>query len=169
MLRSQKAQYVSDIESIYRQHECVLLVHYHGLSVVKVNNLRNDLYGIHGKFKVIKNTLAKIAGRSVEFSDKTLAAFKGPVAIAYANDPIGLSKALVKFAKDNTNMEILGGVIEGKFVDANGIKAIASLPPADQIKGNLISVLQAPAANIIRILQAPAGNLVRVLDGRSKQ
>ena len=88
--------------------------------------------------------------------------FRGPTAIAYANDPVAAAKVAVGYAKTNPKLVLLGGGVGAHMLDTEGIKALAALPSLDEIRGQLIGLLNAPAARIAGVLQAPASQLARL-------
>ena len=89
--------------------------------------------------------------------------FKGPVAIAYAKDPVSAPKAAVEFAKTNEKLVLIGGFMGETVLNPEGVKALASLPSLDQLRGKLVGLLQAPAQKLAAIAQAPAAQLARVV------
>ena len=111
---------------------------------------------------MVKNTLVQKAlnGSVGEAGD---ALFKGPVAIAFAPDAVSAAKVATQYAKDNEKFTVVGGLMGKEVLDKASIKALASLPSLDQLRGKIIGLLQAPATKIAGILQAPAGQLARVV------
>ena len=90
------------------------------------------------------------------------ALFKGPVAIAYAPDPVSAAKVATQYAKDNDKFTVVGGLMGQQVLDKTAVSALATLPSLDQLRAKLIGLLQAPATKIAGVLQAPAGQLARV-------
>ena len=89
--------------------------------------------------------------------------FVGPTAIAYSDDPVAAAKASADFAKGNDRLVILGGALGDKALDADGVKALASLPSLDELRGMIVGLLNAPATRVAGVLAAPGGQLARVL------
>lgn len=164
MLRSEKKQFVSDLEEVYKSSSSVIVTHYHGLTVSQLTKLRQSLRSQGAKFKVIKNTLSKIAANDSEISQIS-GLFSGPSAIAYSEDPIAAAKGVVEFAKDNEQLKIIGGVVDGKSLTIAEVKQLAELPSMDELRGKFIGILQAPATKLATVLQAPASQLARVING----
>jgi large subunit ribosomal protein L10 len=162
--RAEKRELAGELRQVFDTSSIVIVSHNRGLTVSAVNTLRNKVRSIdNSKYKVAKNRLVKIAleGREWnEFSDL----FKGPTTIAYSSDVVAISKTLVEFAKDNEKLEILGGVMDGKYIDKKTIDTLASLPSLDALRGKLLGLLNAPATKVAGVLQAPAGQLARVLN-----
>jgi large subunit ribosomal protein L10 len=162
MDRNQKTQSVTELNGLFTESSAVIVAHYSGLSVSQMNDLRTKMRDAGASFKVAKNRLAKLAleGTPIaEISDL----FSGPTGIGYSEDPVAAPKVLVNFAKDNENLVILGGAAIGSILDLQGVKALAALPSLDELRGKIVSLIQAPATKIAGVLQAPAGQMARVL------
>lgn len=161
MLRSEKKEFVAGLESVYQESNSVILTHYHGLTVSQITGLRRSLRKYGASFKVVKNTLSQIAAKSAGLKI-TEDMFSGPTAIAYSKDPIAAAKGVVEFAKTNDNLKIICGVVDNSFIDAAGVKQIASLPPLDSLRATILGLLMAPATKVAGVLQAPASGLARL-------
>ncbi|MDP4709002.1 MAG: 50S ribosomal protein L10 [Rickettsiaceae bacterium] len=162
MLRSEKKSFVTELEGIYESSNSVIVTHYHGLTVAEVTKLRRNLRENGASFKVVKNTLSKIAASNAGLAGDS-EIFSGPTAIAYSEDPVAAAKSVVEFAKTNDNLKIIGGVVNNTVLDVSAIQQLAKLPSLDVLRGQIVGILQTPAANLARVLQAPAGALARVM------
>lgn len=162
MLRFNKKQFVSNLEEIYNSSNSVIITHYHGLTVSEVTTLRKKLRENGAAFKVVKNTLSKIAANNTEINYNS-SMFAGPTAIAYSIDPVIAAKSVVEFAKANNNLKIIGGVVNNKILNVSEVEQLAKLPSLDQLRGQLIGILQGPASNLARVVQAPASGIARVV------
>jgi len=162
VLRSEKKAFVSELEEIYKTSNSVIITHYHGLTVSQLTSLRKILRENGAFFKIVKNTLSKIAATNAELSHNS-DLFSGPTAIAYSEDPVAAAKGVVEFAKANDNLKVIGGVVNDKILSVGEVEQLAKLPSLDQLRGKIVGVLQAPAANLARIMKAPAGSLARVV------
>jgi len=162
VLRSEKKIFVSELEEVYNNSSSVIITHYHGLSVAQLTNLRRSLRENGASFKIVKNTLSKIAATNASLShDPEL--FSGPTAIAYSADPVAAAKGVVEFAKTNDNLKIIGGIVNDKILSVAEVGQLAKLPSLDQLRGKIVGILQAPASKLARLVQAPAGGLARVI------
>ncbi len=168
MLRSEKKTFVSELEKIYQDSNSVIITHYHGLTVSQITNLRKALRENGASFKIVKNTLSKIAATNVKLTHDP-EAFSGPTAIAYSKDPVAAAKGVVEFAKANDNLKVIGGIVNDKILNVVEVQQLAKLPSLDQLRGKIVGILQAPAANLARIIQAPAGSLARVIQAYSEK
>ncbi len=161
MDRSQKEEIVAALHQIFSNAALVVVTHQVGLSVVEATDLRRRMKEAGATYRVTKNRLARLALKDTEYN--TLSdLFTGPVAIAYSDDPVAAARVAVDFAKKNDKLEILGGAMGTDVLDQDGIRALASLPSLDELRGTIVGLIQAPAAKIARVLQAPAGQLARV-------
>jgi len=82
--------------------------------------------------------------------------------LRYSEDPVAAAKATMEFAKGNEKLVVLGGAMDENTLDANAVKALASMPSLDKLRGKLVGLLQAPAQKLAAVTQAPAGQLARV-------
>jgi large subunit ribosomal protein L10 len=166
MDRAQKQELVKELNGVFADAGVVVVTHYSGLNVADMTALRRSLRDEGASFKVTKNRLTKLA---LDGTDKTPLGdlFQGPTAIGYSDDPVAAPKALAKFAKDNENLVILGGMMGDTVLDENGVKELASLPSLDELRGKLIGLINAPATKIAGVLQAPAGQVARVISAYS--
>jgi large subunit ribosomal protein L10 len=162
MDRAQKQENVEALKGVFASAGAVVVTHYLGLTVAEMTDLRGKLRNEGAQLKVVKNTLARKAlGGSVGEDGDAL--FKGPVAIAYAPDPVSAAKVATQYAKDNEKFVVIGGLMGEQVLDKKGITSLASLPSLDQLRGKIIGLLQAPATKVAGVLQAPAGQLARVM------
>jgi large subunit ribosomal protein L10 len=159
VLRSEKQASIEYISRIYRENNTVILAHYHGLTVNTLQALRKELRKAKAGLKIVKNTLARRAAATANIDPKVLEIFKGPICIAYADDPISFSKTIVNFAKDNVKLKIIGGTINNTYATDTTIQEYANLPPLDQARARIIGLLTSPASRVIRLLQARAESL----------
>jgi len=162
VLRSKKEEFVVGLEELYRQSSSVIVTHYRGLTVSEVTLLRRNLRKDGAGFKVVKNTLSKIAANKVGL-DPVAKLLSGPTAIAYSKDPVAAAKNIVEFAKTNQKLKIVGGIVNNQILNKDEIQYLAELPSLDELRGRIIGILQAPATKMARVLQAPAAQLARVL------
>jgi large subunit ribosomal protein L10 len=166
--KTQKAEVVEDLNGVFANAGSVVVAHYKGLTVAELSDLRSRMRAAGASFRVAKNRLAvrALKGTPIEgISDL----FKGPTGIAVSNDPVAASKVAAAYAKDNEKLVILGGSVGTTTLDANGVKALATLPSLDQLRGKIVGLLVAPATKIAGIVQAPAGQLARVVGAYSKK
>ena len=162
MDRSEKEQLVTSLHETLKKAELVVITQQSGLTVAEVTNLRRQMRQAGAGFKVTKNRLARLALEGTKF-EGLKSMFTGATAIAYSADPIAAAKVAVTYANSNNKLKIVGGAMAGQVLDPNGIKALATLPSLDQLRGKIIGILVTPATRVATVLQAPAAQLARVL------
>ncbi|AIK39505.1 50S ribosomal protein L10 [Bacillus pseudomycoides] len=151
-----KQQVVTEIAEKLRESKSTIVVDYRGLTVAEATELRKNLREAGVEFKVYKNSLTRRAAESVEMAELN-EFLTGPNAIAFSNeDVVAPAKVLNDFAKDHEALEIKAGVIEGKLVTLDEVKAIATLPSREGLLSMLLSVLQAPIRNLALATKAVA-------------
>ena len=162
MDRAQKQENVESLKGVFASAGAVVVTHYMGLTVAEMTDLRGRLRTEGAQLKVVKNTLVKkaLAGSVGEEGD---ALFKGPVAIAFAPDPVSAAKVATQYAKDNEKFSVIGGLMGEQVLDKKGISALATLPSLDQLRAKLVGLIVSPATKVAGVLQAPAGQLARVM------
>lgn len=161
--KAQKQAWIDETGKQMQEASIVLVAHYKGLSVAEMTDLRANVRKAGAGFKVTKNLLAKRAAVGTSY-EKVVDLFKGPTAIAYANDPVAAAKALSEFAKKNDKLVLVGGAFGETVLDKAGIQQLATLPSLDELRGKIIGLLQAPATKVAGVLAAPAGQLARVFN-----
>ena len=162
MDRAEKQDAIEALKGVFAGSGAVVVTHYSGLTVAEMTDLRGRLRQEGAKLQVVKNTLAKKAlnGSVGEAGD---ALFAGPVAIAFAPDPVSAAKVATQYAKDNDKFSVIGGLMGEQVLDKGGVTSLASLPSLDQLRGKIIGLIQAPATKIAGVIAAPAAQLARVV------
>ncbi len=168
MDRVAKEQMVSDLHSVFDGANVVVVTHYSGLTVGELGVLRGQMREAGARFKVTKNRLTRLALAGTKFEGLS-DMFTGPTAIAYSEDPVAAAKAAVNFSKENAKLIVLGGGMGEEMLDVDGVKALATLPSLDELRGKLVGLINSPATKVAGVLQAPAGQLARVMSARAKQ
>ena len=158
MDRKQKQEMITMLEGIFDSSGSVVMAEYSGMTVAELTDLRAKLRENGATIKIVKNRLAKIAlkGRPAEGVAEL---FKGPVAIAYAEDIISAPKVAVKFAKDSDLFTILGGFMGEEVIDVAGIETLSKLPSREELIGMVAARLLGQASEIGSRLNAPGSAL----------
>ncbi len=161
MDRSQKADSVAQLNAVFNEAGVVVVTRNLGLSVEQSTALRTKMREAGASYKVAKNRLAKLALKDTDYTgiDEYL---NGPTALAYSEDPVTAAKVAVEFAKTNDRLEIVGGSMGATVLDEAGIRALASMPSLDQLRGTIVGLVNAPATKIARVVNEPASKLARV-------
>ena len=162
MDRAQKQQLTASLHEDLADTVCVVVTHQTGLSVAEVTQLRQQMRTAGARYRVTKNRLMRRALEGTEF-EGLAPLFTGPTAIAFSRDPVAAAKAAVAYANRNNKLTIVGGGLQGQVLDEAAVKALATLPSLDELRGKIIGLINAPATKLAALLQTPAGQLARVL------
>ena len=168
MEKAKKAEVVEDLNQVFSKAGSVVVAHYSGMTVAQMSDLRARMGAQGASFRVAKNRLAVRALKGTPI-EGIAHLFKGPTGIAVSDDPVAASKVAAAYAKDNDKLVILGGSVGSTALDAAGVKALATLPSLDELRGKIVGLLVAPATKIAGIVQAPAGQLARVIGAYSSK
>ena len=153
MNREEKTELLGLLNGVFSSSESVVVTEYLGLTVAEADELRNKIREAGASLRVTKNRIARLALKDTKF-EGIADLFKGPVAIAYANDPLSACKACVEFAKTNEKLVIVGGALSDKTLTVDEIKALAAIPSMDELRAQIIGLLQAPASKLARVTKA---------------
>lgn len=161
--RQSKEALVAEFAAKLKEAKAAFLADYRGLDVEQANDLRNKLRDAGVEYRVVKNTLLRLAAKDTdaECLDEFLA---GPTAIALVtDDPVAPAKALVEFAKKHEIFQLKAGMLEGKLLDAAAIKALSDLPSREELLAKMLGSMSAPATNFVGVLAAIPRSFVQVL------
>ncbi len=153
MNRDEKKQLLDDLHELFNKSEILVVSHYKGLIVTEVSELRNAIRKAGAGFRVTKNRITKLALKDTKF-ESLADLFKGPTAVAFANDPVSACKACVEFAKNNEKLIIVGGAMGAEALTIAEINRLATIPSMDELRAKIIGLLQAPAAQLARVTKA---------------
>jgi large subunit ribosomal protein L10 len=170
MLRKDKEQVVADLAERLRASDTLILADYRGLSVSELDDVRTKILEHGARFTVVKNTLTKRAAEEAGLETLT-ALLDGPTAIAFVGDGdmVGVAKALNETAKRTKVLSIKGGILEGAPMEAAQVVELASLPPADVLRGQVLGAIVGPLTSIVGLFAAPLQDFVGLLDARVEQ
>ena len=168
MERAAKKQAIDDLNGVFKDTSVAVVAHYSGLTVAQMQVLRKQMKQAGASVKVSKNRLAKIAleGTDVVSIGSLL---KGPTVIATSKDPVTAPKVAIEFAKTNEQFVILGGAMGKTVLNPDGVKALASLPSLDELRGKIVGLLVAPATKLAQLSNAPAAKLARVIQAHASK
>ena len=171
MLKEQKERVVEQLAQRLRDSETLMVADYRGLTMPEIDELRSRLLEAGARFTVVKNTLTRRAAEAAG-KENVLELIDGPTAIAFLEaegDPVAVAKVLSETARRNDVLVIRGGVFEGAIVGDAEIKRLATLPPADVLRAQLVGAVAAPLTTVVGLFAAPLRDLVGVIDARTRQ
>ena len=171
MKKEAKEQIVSELTERLRAAETLLVADYRGLTMPQIDTLRTRLLESGARFTVVKNTLTRRAAEAAG-AEALLTLLEGPTAIAFLEadgDMLAAAKALADMARESKVLAIRGGVLEGRIVSAEEVESLASLPPLDVLRGQVLGAIVAPLSSLIGLVSAPLQNLYGLIDARIEQ
>jgi len=169
--KEDKEQVVATLTDRLKAAETVLVADYRGLTMPQIDALRTRLLESGDRFSVVKNTLTRRAAEAAG-SDALLALLEGPSAIAFIEaegDMVAAAKALADAARETRILVIKGGVMQGRRMTAPEVESLATLPPIDVLRGQVLGAIIAPLSSLIGLVSAPLQNLHGLIDARIEQ
>lgn len=166
MLKSEKEALIQELNGKFARAKTAIVAEFNKVDVATVTHLRKKFREGGVEYKVLKNTLAKRAskGTPVEVVSDD---FTGPVALVIGyGDVVTPAKILSDFIKDLETIKVRSAVVDGKKVDANGVKALAKMPGLPELRAKILGMINQPAGKLVRTIAAPGGQLARVLQAR---
>ena len=165
--KQEKKEAIDELHEKFARAKTAIITGYSGINVEQITDLRAKLRKSHVEYRVVKNTLARRAAEGTSLAPLK-DHFVGPVGIALGfDDVVAPAKVLFDFNKTQAKLELKVGVLDGKLLNQADIKALASLPSLNVLRGKIIGLLQAPASRIVGVLAAPAGQLARVVKAKA--
>jgi len=160
----QKQEIVRELKEKLQSSKTTIVADYRGLKVAEANELRNMLRKSGVEYRVVKNTMVSFAAQDAGLADlEQLLA--GPTALAFSpDDPVIPAKLLTEYARTHKQLSLKGGVLEGKLIGPEGIKALAELPSREVLLAQVVGAFQAPISNWVSLLQAPIQQLTGLVD-----
>ena len=168
MHKQKKKNYIEEMKSFFTKTSSILVTHYQGLTVKQIDELRSEMRKHGILFKITKNRITKLALEGSKFK-KLENLFSGPTAVAFSEDAITSAKILTKFAKKNSNLKIIGGMMEKEPLSVEDLKKIAALPTLNEARAKIADILANPAQKIISILLAPGEKIAILAHAKSKK
>lgn len=164
MAKPEKVAAVAQIREDLAASQAVFVTDYRGLTVAQLTKLRRKLREAGTEYRVVKNTLARRAAAEVDASVLE-SLLVGPSGVAFAKqDPVATAKVLNEFARETKIFEIRGGMLQGKLLTAEGVQALADLPPREVLLAQVVGGMQAPISGFVSVLQGTLRKLVYALD-----
>ena len=158
--KAEKVAIVAEVREKFQSSEAVVLTEYRGLNVTDLAVLRNAMRDAGGEYKVYKNSLVRFAAKELDLEIEEL--LVGPTAIAFTGtrpdgkdgDPVSVAKALANFSKDNENLVIKGGMLDGKLLTTDEIVALSKIAPREELLAKLAGGMAAPMQQMAGLLNA---------------
>ncbi len=170
MLKTEKEEVVAELVERLRTSETLLIADYRGLTHAELDNVRTELLKHGARFTIVKNTLTKRAAEAAGV-DALNDFLTGPTAIAFVNagDMVAVAKTLSETARTTRRLELKGGVLDGKSIDGDAVRDLATLPPFDILRGQVLGAVVAPLTSLLGLVSAPLQSVVGLIDARIEQ
>ncbi len=171
MLKTDKERIVEELAADLGSAETLIVADYRGLTNKQLEALRDQLLPHGARFRIVKNTLTRRAAEQAG-ADALLVMLEGPTAIAFietSGDPAAVAKALAATAKETNVLTLRGGILEGKTLSGEEVDRLATLPPLDVLRGQLVAAVVAPLTQLLGLVSAPLRDLHGLIDARIKQ
>ena len=168
MNKEKKKMYIEEMKDFFNKKSSIFITHYQGLTVKQIDELRAEMRKNGILFKITKNRITKLALEGSKFK-KLENLFSGPTAVAFSEDAITSAKILTKFAKNNSNLKIIGGIMEEDQLSVEDVEKIATLPTLNEARAKIACILTAPAQKIMSILLAPGSKIAILALAKSKK
>jgi large subunit ribosomal protein L10 len=169
--KEEKERVVAELTERLRTAETLIVADYRGLTMPQIDTLRGRLLEHGARFSVVKNTLTRRAAEAAG-AEALLALLEGPTAIAFLEsdgDPVAVAKALADAARDTRILAIRGGLLEGRPMEAAEVESLATLPPLEILRGQVLGAVIAPLNALIGLVTAPLQDLYGLIDARIEQ
>lgn len=167
-MKAEKTDMIADLLEKVNASPFLLVVDYTGLTVNKFEDLRKRLRAAGAELHVYKNTLIRKAAEQAGYPEKLNEVLSGQSAfVTGEKDVCAAAKVMKTFAKESQKAEIKAGVLDGQYLDPQGVNALADLPSREVLLAKLLGTLQAPASSLARLLNEPAASLARVLQAKA--
>jgi large subunit ribosomal protein L10 len=170
MLKREKERVVADLVERLRASDTLIIADYRGLTMPEIDGVRTEVLKHGARFTVVKNTLTKRAAEEAGVPE-LVELLDGPTAIAFVGDGdmVGVAKALSDTARQTKILSVRGGILQGKPMSAEQVRDLASLPPAEVLRGQVLGAIVAPLSAIAALINAPLQDLVGLIDVRIEQ
>ena len=163
--RAEKHAIVDELTSTIKESKAAVFASFTNLSVADAEALRTQCREADVKYVVAKKRLMNIAFKNAGHDDVDTAQFEGNVAVAFGmSDEVASAKTLDTFAKDHEGFQLLGGILEGRYIDQAGVNSLAKLPSRDELLAKLAGSMNAPMSGLVNTLAGVPRNLVQVLN-----
>ena len=172
MLRAEKTQVIEQVKDLFERMSSAVFVDYAGLNVEQVSALRDAFREKGVEYKVVKNTLVRLAlGGADDVIAALTPALRGMTGVAWSfEEPSAAARVAKEFARKNDKLKIKAGLMDGLVLDTKGVEnQLATLPSKDEARAHLLATMMAPAQTLVRLLNAPAQQMVGVLAAKQRE
>ena len=167
--KERRGELIAEYTEWFKQSQTIVIAAYQGVGTADLYRLRSKIHEAQGELHVVKNTLAGIALKNAGLPvPEDLLTGSAILGLGFS-DPAAVAKAMTTFAGEVQKFEIKGGLLGNRIIDANGVKALADLPPRPVLLGGLVATIQGPMSQLVNVINAPMREIAQVLKARSEQ
>ncbi len=168
VIRAEKVAKVAKIQELLTQAKCTILVDFCGLTVAQDTDLRRQMRQAGITYLVVKNTLLGIAAQQAGIQGLEGALEKNTAIAVAPEDPVAVAKVINEFAKKNKALQVKVGILDGRVIGVDQVKALADLPPKEVLLAKVLGSMNAPISNFVGVLQGTIRQVVYALDAVRK-
>ena len=168
VIRPEKVAKIAALKEIFVSSKCTVLVDFCGLTVAQDTELRRKMREAGVSYEVNKNTLIRIAAQEAGVEGLEAYLEKNTAVASSTEDPVAVAKVVCEFAKTNKQLVVKAGVLDGKVISADEVKALAALPPKEVLIAKVLGSMNAPITGFVNVLQGTIRNVVYALDAVRK-
>ncbi len=165
LTKEQKNQILEELSQKFKDAKSVIFTEYRGLDVQAISELRNQMRDSGIEYKIAKKTLIKLAAKENGIDELPEDVMAGPVAVAFSyEDQVVVASLLAKFAKDHEQVKMLGGILDGKVIDAGVVKELASIPSKEELYAKLLGSMNSPISGFVGVSNGVVSGFVRAMN-----
>ena len=168
MDKQSKKIIVKDLQDSFSKASGVIVTHYLGLNNAELTDLRSQVKAVGSRFRVAKNSLAKLASKSTDYEMLT-DFFTGPTAIIFSEDALAGIKVIKKFCDKNEKLKFITASLDKKTIEIKEFETLAKLPSLEELRAKIVGYITAPHQQVIGVLNAPATETAGVIENYSKK
>lgn len=168
-IRPEKAAKVAELKGLLTSSKCTILVDFSGLTVSQDTKFRKKMREAGVRYNVVKNTMLHFAAKEAGIDGLEPFLVKNTAIAVAPEDPVTAAKIVCDFAKESKVMKVKVGVLDGRVISADEVKALAALPPKEVLLAKLLGSMNAPISGLVTVLQGTIRNVVYALDAIRKQ
>lgn len=165
LTRQQKTEILDELIQKFKDAKSVIFTEYRGLDVKSISDLRNQMRSSGIEYKIAKKTLIKLAAKEIGVEELPDDVMEGPVAVAFSyQDQVIVASLLAKFAKDHEQIRLIGGILDGKVIDAKVVKDLAAIPSKEELYAKLLGSMLSPISGFVGVSNGVVSAFVRVMN-----
>ena len=165
LTKQEKNKILEELTQKFKDAKSVIFTEYRGLDVKSISELRNQMRDSSIEYKIAKKTLIKLAAKEIGIDELPEDVVNGPVAVAFSyEDQVVVASLLAKFAKEHKEVKLIGGILDGKVIDASVVKELASIPSKEELYAKLLGSMMFPLSGFVGVSNGVVSGFVRAMN-----